>query len=84
MGETLLADVIRQVIQADAHVATPLLVDDEAASYYLRYGFVPLPGNPHRLAARLLDIRKTFGLDQHCTGEMELKHSSQAILSIRP
>jgi ribosomal protein S18 acetylase RimI-like enzyme len=67
LGETLLADVVRQVIQANDHVATPLLVvdalDEQAASFYKRYGFVELPEKPLRLVARLKDIRKTFRLD---------------------
>jgi ribosomal protein S18 acetylase RimI-like enzyme len=67
LGETLLADVVRQVILGDQHVATPLLVvdalDDEAAGFYRHYGFGLLPGHELRLVARLRDIRKTFGLD---------------------
>jgi hypothetical protein len=34
-----------------------------AANFFERYGFVPLPGSPLRLVARLRDIRTTFGLD---------------------
>jgi GNAT superfamily N-acetyltransferase len=68
LGAMLLGDAVRQVIAADEHVATPLLVVDAlhetAANFYLHYGFVPFPGNPLQLGARLKDIRKTFGLDQ--------------------
>jgi ribosomal protein S18 acetylase RimI-like enzyme len=67
LGETLLADVVRTVIEGDSHVATPLLIvdalDEDAAAFYERYGFVPFPDRPLRLGARLKDIRKTFGLD---------------------
>ena len=68
LGEALLADAVRQVVAADEHVATPILVvdalHDSAASFYCRYGFVALPEQPLRLAARLKDVRATFGLDQ--------------------
>jgi hypothetical protein len=63
----LLADVVRQVMLGDQHVATPLLVvdaiDNDAAAFYERYGFQPTPGSELRLVARLRDIRKTFGID---------------------
>lgn len=67
LGEVLLADVVRTVIAGDMHVATPLLVvdalDETAAGFYERYGFVPFPDRPLRLGARLRDIRRTFDLD---------------------
>jgi ribosomal protein S18 acetylase RimI-like enzyme len=68
LGEALLADAVRQVMAADEHVATPILVVDalheRAAGFYRRYGFLPLAGHPLRLAVRLKDVRATFGLDQ--------------------
>ena len=67
LGELLLADVVRTVIAGDMHVGTPLLVvdalDETAAAFYARYGFVPFPDRPLRLGAKLRDIRRTFGLD---------------------
>lgn len=67
LGEMLLAHVVRTAIAGDEHVATPLLVvdalDEEAAAFYRRYDFEPLPDHPLRLVARLRDIRKTFGLN---------------------
>lgn len=68
LGKALLADAVRQVIAADEHVATPILVVDalheRAAGFYRRYGFVALPTQTLRLAVRLKDVRATFGLDQ--------------------
>jgi ribosomal protein S18 acetylase RimI-like enzyme len=68
LGEALLADAVRQVIAADEHVATPVLVVDalheQAAGFYRRYGFVPLAEHPLRLAVRLKDVRATFRPDQ--------------------
>jgi ribosomal protein S18 acetylase RimI-like enzyme len=67
LGEALLADAVRQVMAADEHVATPILVVDafneRAAGFYRRYRFVPLADHPLRLAVRLKDVRATFGLD---------------------
>jgi ribosomal protein S18 acetylase RimI-like enzyme len=68
LGEALLADAVRQVVAANEHVATPILVvdalHDRAAAFYRRYGFVSLAEYPLRLAVRLKDVRATFGLDQ--------------------
>lgn len=66
LGEMLLADVVRQAMLGDQHVATPLLVvdalDQDSAAFYERYGFQPMLGHELRLVARLRDIRKTFGV----------------------
>lgn len=65
LGTRLLADAVRRIASADVHVAVPLLVvdaiDQEAASFYERNGFRHMPSDRLRLAARLVDIRRTLG-----------------------
>jgi ribosomal protein S18 acetylase RimI-like enzyme len=56
-GETLLLDAVRRVIRAgDAVAMHAVIVDalnDNAARFYARYGFVPFAGDPHRLVLPL-------------------------------
>jgi GNAT superfamily N-acetyltransferase len=64
LGSQLLADAVRRIPTADEHVAVPLLVVDaidyEAATFYERHGFQRMPSDRLRLAARLVDIRRTL------------------------
>jgi GNAT superfamily N-acetyltransferase len=64
LGTRLLADAVRRIAAADEHVAVPLLVvdaiDEAAAAFYERHGFQGMPSDRLRLAARLVDIRRTF------------------------
>lgn len=64
LGTRLLADAVRHIASSDEHVAVPLLVvdaiDEEAATFYERHGFQRMPSDRLRLAARLVDIRRTL------------------------
>lgn len=66
LGERLLADAVRRVAALSESIAVALLVvdaiDDRAASFYERYGFVRWPASGLRLFARLKDISASFGL----------------------
>jgi GNAT superfamily N-acetyltransferase len=64
LGTRLLADAVRRIAAADENVAVPLFVvdaiDETAATFYERNGFQRMPSDRLRLAARLVDIRRTF------------------------
>lgn len=64
LGTRLLADAVRRIATADEHVAVPLLVvdaiDEAAATFYERYGFLRMPSDRLRLVARLRDVRRTL------------------------
>lgn len=53
MGELLLADAIRRVLQAERSIAVYAIVveakDERAADFYKAYGFRPFPLRPQRL-----------------------------------
>jgi GNAT superfamily N-acetyltransferase len=53
LGSILLADACQKVIQASVVLAVAGVVvdakDDSAAAFYQHFGFVPMPGQPHRL-----------------------------------
>ena len=58
-GERLLAHAVADSVAAGTAVAARLIVvdaiDEAAARYYRRFGFVDLPENPLRLYVRLAD-----------------------------
>lgn len=58
-GERLLAHAVADSVAAGSAVAARLIVvdaiDEQAARYYRRFGFVDLPENPLRLYVRLAD-----------------------------
>lgn len=64
LGERLLADAIRRVTAASEHVGIALLVvdaiDDQAVSFYEKYGFLRWPADGMRLFARISDIATTM------------------------
>lgn len=53
LGSILLADACRKVVQAGAVLAVAGIVvdakDEFAAAFYMRFGFVPMPGQSNRL-----------------------------------
>jgi len=65
-GALLLAEALRKAVAAGEVVAARLAVvdaiDDQAASFYRRHGFIPAPEHPLRLYRRMSDIRAS--LDQ--------------------
>lgn len=66
IGALLLAEALRKAVTAGEAAAARLVVvdavDDHAASFYERHGFVPAPGHRLRLHRRMKDIRAS--LDQ--------------------
>lgn len=65
LGAQLLAEALRMAVAAGEIVAARLVVvdalDDTAAKFYQRFGFITLPEHPLRLYRRLKDIRASFG-----------------------
>lgn len=67
LGERLLATAVRDVLAAADHVGVVLMtvdaIDDAAAAFEERYGFVRLGTDRARpaLAARIKDLQATFG-----------------------
>ncbi len=67
LGERLLATAVRDVLAAAAHVGIVLMtvdaIDEAAAAFYARYGFVRLEAERTRpaLAARVKDLQATLG-----------------------
>ncbi len=53
LGEHLLIDALKRARQTSFSVASAAVVvdakDDDAAAFYVRYGFIPFPDQPHRL-----------------------------------
>jgi predicted GNAT family N-acyltransferase len=64
IGEILLVDALRKALQNSANVASWAVVvdakDEEAAAFYKRYGFIPLPTKPNRLFLPMNSISKMF------------------------
>lgn len=64
LGAELLADALRRALHAGESAAARLIVvdalDDQAARFYQRFGFIPAPEHPLRLFRRLKDIRASL------------------------
>ena len=60
-GSRLLAEALRLAVAASDTAAARLVVvdavDDQAATFYRRWGFIDIPENPHRLFRKISDIR---------------------------
>lgn len=65
VGAMLLAEALRKAVAAGEVAAARLVVvdavDEEAARFYQRYGFVQAPEHPLRLYRRLKDVRASLG-----------------------
>lgn len=64
LGSRLLADGLRRAVAASDAAAARLVVvdaiDDAAAAFYRRWGFIDTPENPHRLYRKMSDIRASL------------------------
>ena len=64
LGSRLLAEALRlAAIASDAAAAMLVVVDaidDRAAAFYRRWGFIDVPENPHRLFREISDIRRSL------------------------
>jgi predicted N-acetyltransferase YhbS len=63
-GAMLLAEALRKAVAAGEVAAARLIVvdavDDDAAAFYRRYGFVRAPENPLRSYRRMKDVRASL------------------------
>ena len=64
LGALLLADALRKAVVAGEGAAARLVVvdavDEEAAHFYARHGFLPAPQEPLRLCREMRDIRASL------------------------
>lgn len=64
LGAALLADALARCSVAATEVGGRAVVvhakDEAAAGFYRRFGFTPLPGNPHHLYLLVKDLRRTI------------------------
>jgi predicted N-acetyltransferase YhbS len=70
VGAMLLAEALRKAVAAGEVAAARLIVvdavDDSAAAFYQRYGFIQTPENPLRFYRRVKDVRAS--LDSSAVG----------------
>ncbi|HST41322.1 MAG TPA: GNAT family N-acetyltransferase [Conexibacter sp.] len=64
IGSRLLAEALRMAVGASDAVAARLVVvdaiDEDAAAFYRRWGFIDLPENPLRLYRKISEIRRSL------------------------
>jgi len=64
VGAMLLAEALRKAVAAGevaaAHLVVVDAVDEHAAAFYQRYGFVRTPENPLRFYHRMKDVRASL------------------------
>lgn len=64
LGALLLAEALRKAVVASDAAAARLVVvdaiDEEAVSFYTRYGFIAVPEHPRRLYRRVKDIKASL------------------------
>ncbi|HEY2160549.1 MAG TPA: GNAT family N-acetyltransferase [Solirubrobacteraceae bacterium] len=67
IGSRVLGEALRLAVAASDTAAARLVVvdaiDDHAAAFYRRWGFVDVPENPHRLFRKISDIRRSLESD---------------------
>jgi predicted N-acetyltransferase YhbS len=65
LGSRLLAEALRLAVVASDTVAARLVVvdaiDEHAAAFYRRWGFIDVPENPLRLFRKISDVRRSLG-----------------------
>ena len=64
IGELLLLDAFKRVLENSRDVASPVVAvdakDERAREFYLRHDFIPLPSQPARLLYAVKTIEKLF------------------------
>jgi predicted GNAT family N-acyltransferase len=64
VGEVLLMDALRRVVQATRTVASVVVVveakDENAVKFYKRYGFIAMSDHPDRLFIPMATVRQLF------------------------
>jgi GNAT superfamily N-acetyltransferase len=65
LGSFLLLDAFERCLRVAREVAFRAIeveaIDDQAAAFYVKYGFVPFPSDPHHLAIALETIEDVLG-----------------------
>jgi ribosomal protein S18 acetylase RimI-like enzyme len=65
LGAHLLAEALRKAVAAGEAAAARLVVvdaiDEDAAAFYERYGFISAPEHDRRLYRRMKDVRSSLG-----------------------
>lgn len=63
-GSLLVIDALRRIVEVSNNVGVSLIMvdakDDQAASFYQRHGFVPLPDTPLRLVLPMATAKQLF------------------------
>ena len=66
LGRALLVRALEKIVDAAKRVGGKLVVgdaiDDEAARFYQHHDFLPVPGNPHRLAMKPSTVARALGI----------------------
>lgn len=64
VGSRLLAEALRRAVAASDAIAARLVVvdaiDERAADFYRRWGFIEVPENPGRRYRKIADIRRSL------------------------
>jgi predicted N-acetyltransferase YhbS len=64
LGSRLLAEALRLGVAASDSAAARVVVvdaiDDQAAAFYRRWGFIDVPENPQRLFRKISDVRRSL------------------------
>lgn len=64
LGSMLVIDALRRIVDVSNNVGVSLIMvdakDDQAASFYQHYGFVPLPDTPLRLVLPVATAKQLF------------------------
>ena len=70
VGATLLAEALRKAVAAGEAATARLVavdaIDESAARFYGRFGFIPVPEHPLRLYRRMRDIRHSLDRTGGC------------------
>ena len=65
LGSRLLAEALHRAVAASDVAAARLVIvdaiDEDAAHFYRRWGFIDVPENPLRLFRKIADIRRSLG-----------------------
>jgi GNAT superfamily N-acetyltransferase len=65
LGKYLLLDAFDRCLRVAGEVAFRAIeveaIDDQAAAFYLKYGFLPFPGDPHHLVLPLETVEEVLG-----------------------
>ncbi len=65
LGKFLLMDAFDRCLRVAGEVAFRAIeveaIDDQAAAFYAKFGFLPFPGNPHHLAIAVETVEEVLG-----------------------